>query len=546
MTAFVALVMTATACPCQAGGLLTNTNQNVAFLRNPARDGVIAIDGVYSNPAGVAFLPNGLHISLNNQSAFQTRIINSGMSVPGLEGTPYYHPLSMNGGDENGVKQYKGEASAPIVPSFQVAWNHDKWGFQMGFALVGGGGKCTFNEGLGSFERQIALLPAVMQQTNQLYQQQYGIDLGLGTDTPGYSVESYMHGQQYIFGLQLGATYKLNEHLAVYGGFRFNYILNKYKGSIQNISVNVGGAMENLHQFLGNKAAGLTEQAAQYQTQATTYAAMAEEAMAQGNTQLAQQLGEAAQQLTQAAQLAQGGAQAMESTQGQVADKRLECTQRGWAIAPIIGIDWKWEKLNIGARYEFPSQCNIQNDTKVDDTGLFADGVNTPGDIPALFTIGAQYELLSNLRLMSGYHLFFDKDADMADAVTEETLDDAVSFVKGFAESAGCIIAVTGAIDLVSDGKKCYVIRNGRPEMGKVTGTGCQLSGIMTAYLTANPEHPLEAAAAAVCVMGLAGEIGWKRMQEGDGNAAYRNRIIDAIYNMTGDDLEKGAIYELR
>ena len=61
---FVALAMTATACPCQAGGLLTNTNQNVAFLRNPARDGVIAIDGVYSNPAGVAFLPNGLHISI--------------------------------------------------------------------------------------------------------------------------------------------------------------------------------------------------------------------------------------------------------------------------------------------------------------------------------------------------------------------------------------------------------------------------------------------------------------------------------------------------
>ena len=40
-------------------------------------------------------------------------------------------------------------------------------------------------------------------------------------------------------------------------------------------------------------------------------------------------------------------------------------------------------------------------------------------------------------------------DADVADAVTEETLDDAVAFVKGFAESAGCIIAVTGAIDLV-------------------------------------------------------------------------------------------------
>lgn len=137
-------------------------------------------------------------------------------------------------------------------------------------------------------------------------------------------------------------------------------------------------------------------------------------------------------------------------------------------------------------------------------------------------------------------------DADVADAVTEDTLDDAIAFVKNFAQKAGCIIVVTGAIDLVADGEKCYVIRNGRPEMGKITGTGCQLSGMMTAYLTANPDCRLEAAAAAVCVMGLAGEIGWSRMQEGDGNSTYRNRIIDAVYNMTGEELEKGAKYELR
>lgn len=137
-------------------------------------------------------------------------------------------------------------------------------------------------------------------------------------------------------------------------------------------------------------------------------------------------------------------------------------------------------------------------------------------------------------------------DADVADAVTEESLDEAVAFVKEFAQKARCIAAVTGAIDLVTDGDVCYVIRNGRPEMGKITGTGCQLSGIMTAYITANPDNRLEAAAAAACVMGLAGEIGWSRMQEGDGNAAYRNRIIDAVYNMTGEELEKGANYELR
>lgn len=137
-------------------------------------------------------------------------------------------------------------------------------------------------------------------------------------------------------------------------------------------------------------------------------------------------------------------------------------------------------------------------------------------------------------------------DADVADAVTEENLDEAVAFVKAFAAKTGCIAAVTGAIDLVSDGSDCYVIRNGRPEMGRITGTGCQLSGMMTAFAAANREQKLEAAAAAVCAMGLAGEIGWKHMREGEGNATYRNRIIDALYNMDGKMLEEGAKYEVR
>ena len=58
-----------------AGGLLTNTNQSVEFLRNPARDAAIGIDGVYSNPAGVAFLCEGIHLSLNLQNAHQTRTV---------------------------------------------------------------------------------------------------------------------------------------------------------------------------------------------------------------------------------------------------------------------------------------------------------------------------------------------------------------------------------------------------------------------------------------------------------------------------------------
>ena len=137
-------------------------------------------------------------------------------------------------------------------------------------------------------------------------------------------------------------------------------------------------------------------------------------------------------------------------------------------------------------------------------------------------------------------------DADVSDAVSDGNLDAAVAFVKDFARRCHAIVAVTGAIDLVSDADRCFVIRNGRPEMGKITGTGCQLSGMMTAFVAANPDRRLEAAAAAVCAMGLAGEIGWSRMAQGDGNSTYRNRIIDAIYNMDGAALDKGAKYAVR
>ena len=68
-----------------AGGLLTNTNQHVLFLRMLARDASTQIDAVYSNPAGVAFMENGFHLSLNGQSAFQTRTITS--TLQGLEET---------------------------------------------------------------------------------------------------------------------------------------------------------------------------------------------------------------------------------------------------------------------------------------------------------------------------------------------------------------------------------------------------------------------------------------------------------------------------
>mgnify|MGYP004552185389 CR=1 FL=1 len=137
-------------------------------------------------------------------------------------------------------------------------------------------------------------------------------------------------------------------------------------------------------------------------------------------------------------------------------------------------------------------------------------------------------------------------DADVADAVTEESLPAAIRFLRDFSKQCGAIVAITGKIDLVSDGDRCYVIRNGRAEMGKVTGTGCQLSVLTAAFVAANPDKPLEAAAAAVCAMGLAGQIAHARLRPLDGSGSYRTYLIDAIFNLTPDQLEKGAKYELR
>ena len=137
-------------------------------------------------------------------------------------------------------------------------------------------------------------------------------------------------------------------------------------------------------------------------------------------------------------------------------------------------------------------------------------------------------------------------DANVADKVTEENLDEVVAFAKAFAKKTGAVIAITGAIDIVADSSKAYCIRNGHPMMSSITGTGCQLSAMTAAFVTANPDHPLEAAAAAVSAMGYAGEVAHSRLAEMDGNATYRNYIIDAIYNMTPEMLKKGANYEVR
>lgn len=329
-----------------AGGLLTNTNQNIAFLRNPARDASIEIDAVYSNPAGLAFLrKDGFHISLNGQSAFQTRTITS-----------TFAPFKAFGG--NATKTFKGEASAPFVPSVQAAYKKGNWAFSGSFAITGGGGKATFNEGLPSFESIVAMVPVLAS--------------GIGINK--YSVDSYMEGRQYIYGLQLGATYKITEYLSAFAGVRMNYVSNKYYGYLRNIEVNQPGS-ENMvpaSAFFGSMA---------------------------NNPQLQEEERKQMALLSLATK-----------------DKELDCKQSGWGVTPIIGADFKMGKWNVGVKYEFNTHLNVENKTEINSTGFkdYDHGVNTPSDIPSLLTIGVSYEILPVLRASVGYHHFFDTHAKMA------------------------------------------------------------------------------------------------------------------------------------
>ena len=420
-TALAALLL-AMVTSTQAGGLLTNTNQNIAFNRNFARVGAIGIDGVYFNPAGVAFLDQGFHLSLNFQNVYQTRQITSAFSIPAFANTPYEYPFTLNGGDKtDGSKFYEGKASVPILPSFQVAYNKDKWSFQAGFGLTGGGGKASFNEGLPSFERQIAILPALINQQLPTFSTLLGQQ---ETPATSYSMQSYMSGHQYNFGLQLGVAYKINENLSVFGGARFNYIYNKYEGNITNISADVNGNSQNLYEYFGSKAKLLTEKAAALQAQAVAAKTQADAYQAQANAatdptakaQLqaaANQYAAGAQQASAGAKMVSAGADKLNSSKELVKDRYVEVSQRGWGITPILGIDYRTGKWNFAARYEFTTKFNIENNTKRDDTQKYENGVNTPNDIPGILALGAQYEVLKNLRVMAGYNHYFDKDARM-------------------------------------------------------------------------------------------------------------------------------------
>ena len=376
--------------PAQAGGILTNTNQNLAFNRMMARDGAIGIDGVYSNPAGVAFLTDGWHLSLNWQYAHQTRTIWT---------TNPDFIFGMNNNSQE-VKKYKGTADAPIIPSVQAAYNKGKWSLQGAIAVTGGGGKCTFEDGIGSFESAVGAIADMLKP--------------LGAT--GYGLDGFMRGKQYYFGFTLGAAYKLTDNLSVYGGARLLYGTASYKARLNDIMVNTANGAVPFGSFLdaanNTIAGGIAQYAdgiAQLEAGIAQYAAAGVPAPEELTAQLA---------------AAQAAKAQLEGTQGKLASLEtyregvnLMSDQSGIGIAPVIGIDYKLGDFNFAAKYEFKTRMRMKNSSTVKEAhaiaavNKFRDGSSVPEDQPALLTVGAQWSVLPNVRVGAGYHLFFDKSA---------------------------------------------------------------------------------------------------------------------------------------
>ena len=379
-TIMVSVMLAATTTTATAGGILTNTNHSIDFLRNPARDGAIGLDGVYSNPAGVAFLPEGFHIGFNWQYAHQTRTITS------------TNPVFALGRKNNGeaTKIYEGVADAPFIPSLQAAYNKGDWSIQVNLSVPGGGGACEFADGLGSFESVVGTIAKQLEP--------FG--------AKGYDMDGYMEGRQYYFGAQLGTAYKINKNLAVYGGLRLLYGTATYKAKISNIMVNIG---EDRYMAFGSflQSAGTT----------------VDNSLELVNAGMAQYEAAGATALPQYAELEatktqlEGARQSINSLQKYSQGVNLLCNQSSVGIAPIIGVDYKFGNFNFAAKYEFKTDIRMKNEStvneasEIDAVNKFKDGESVNEDAPAMLALGAQWTPTETVRLNAGWHHYFDKQA---------------------------------------------------------------------------------------------------------------------------------------
>lgn len=267
-----------------------------------------------------------------------------------------------------GLAEYAAEVRVPVMPSFFAAYKKGKSAFSFYFGVPGGGGSAEYKTGLPSFESQVAGLPAMLSQ--------------MGLPTSGYQTDIYFNGASTYFGLQLNYSYEVNEALSLSVGVRATIASNAYEGHIAGISVNPNAPTMGLD---GN-----------YMLATDLFATMAGVGV-----------------ITSAQAAAYGA---------MVADKNVDAKQTGNAFTPILSANVKPnDKWDIAVKYEFKTKLELTNDTKVDDTGMYADGVKSRADIPAILALGVSHQLCDKLLLSASLTNYFDEGVDWGmDATTGE------------------------------------------------------------------------------------------------------------------------------
>lgn len=364
MIVLAASICTA-ALTAKAGGYVTNSNQNVAYLRNPAQNAVIGIQGAYFNPAGIGFMDNGWHLALDVQTALQRRYTTS-----------TYEPLKYGvDNDVRGYKKYTGKSFVPALPHLSLAFKCDNLFASFHFGVISGGGKAKYDQGLGSFEAPVAMIPALIN------------NLAGSQMVTGYDADVSLTGEQYNFAGQLNIGYKIDSHWSVSVGARLNYISNYYVGSLKNIQLQYAGQMLPAANVLGT-----------------------------------------------AVSMISGGLVPVETAVGMVgdlvSDKSLDAHQKDIAWTPVISVDYRTGKFNFSARYEFNTKVRLNNDTKSNTTGIsqFDDGKEVASDIPANINLGAEYSVKPNFRVALGFNYYFDKQSKQYN--NETGLNDKQNYLK--------------------------------------------------------------------------------------------------------------------
>jgi len=188
-----------------AGGILTNTNQSVQFVRMLSRNASTQIDAVYFNPAGMTQLPDGFFFAIHSQTIIKEKIITS--TFPALNSS-----------------KYQGDTFVPVFPDFYAVYKKDKFAAAFNFSPIAGGGTADFKKGIPDLEQPFSLIPMGVSAQ--------------GIPTTAYSADLAFKGSSIYYGFQVNASYAVTEKVSLSLGGRYNIAKNVYTGSLKNIMIN--------------------------------------------------------------------------------------------------------------------------------------------------------------------------------------------------------------------------------------------------------------------------------------------------------------------